>query len=294
MRALNTMREAARMAPGSMDPYDWGAAAYRVNRPKEAIEAFKMANQEQQWLRYWEYFTASYHSLGEYEKELEIAKQARKRFADSFSPLEYEVGALAALGKLEQVKKLIEESLTLTKPGFTTGSPGGIMRTAGVELRAHGYEDAATTSFDQSIQWYISRPAEEMDSFRYGYGLTLYDARRWEEAKSIFEELATKDSADNIEYQRYLGCIAARQGDREKALEVSAWLNNVKRPYLFGKHTYNRACIAAILGEKNQAVTLLKDSFSQGYAYSIYLHTDFDFESLWDYPPFIELLKPKG
>ena len=168
------------------------------------------------------------------------------------------------------------------------------MRAAGVELRAHGHADAATTCFDQAIQWYRSRPAEELDSlFRYGYGLTLYYARRWEEAKSIFEEFA-KGAPDNIEYQGYLGCIAARQGDREKALEVSEWLRNLKRPYLRGEHTYYRACIAAILGDKDQAVTLLKESFLQGFGYSIHFHRDFDFESLWDYPPFQELLKPKG
>ena len=168
------------------------------------------------------------------------------------------------------------------------------MRTAGVELRAHGYADAATTSFDQAIEWYRSRPAEELDSlFRYGYGLTLYDARRWEEAESVFEELA-KEAPDNIWYQRYVGCIAARQGDREKALKVSEWLKNLKQPYLRGEHTYYRACIAAILGDKDQAVTLLKEIFLQGFGYSLDFHSDFDFESLWDYPPFIELLKPKG
>jgi serine/threonine protein kinase/tetratricopeptide (TPR) repeat protein len=293
MKSLNAWRKAAEIAPGSFDPFDWGITALVVNRPKEAIEAFKTANQEQQWLPYWNHFTASYHLLGEHEKELKIAKQARNRFPDSFDPLNCEVRALAALGKTEEVRKLIEESLTLTRLGFTTGSPGGTMRIAGEELRAHGYADAAITSFDQAIQWYRSRPAEEMDSLRYSYGLALYNARKWEEAKSIFEELAA-ESPDNIEYQTCVGCIAARQGDREEALKVSEWLENLKQPYLFGKHTYYRACIAAILGEKDQAMTLLKDSFLQGYTYGIYLHRDFDFEALWDYPPYIEFLKPKG
>ncbi len=121
----------------------------------------------------------------------------------------------------------------------------------------------------------------------------MYCARRWEEAKSIFDEFARK-APDNIKYQRYVGCIAARQGDREKALEVSEWLGSLKKPYLRGEHTYYRACIAALLGDKDQAVTLLKDNFSQGFGYGLDFHRDFDFESLWDYPPFIELLKPKG
>ena len=288
------MREVAKIAPGPFYAYEWGLDALSVNHPKEAIEAFKMADQEQAWLFYWGNFAGSYHLLGEYKKELEIAKQARKRFPTSFGPLQYEVRALAALGKIGEIKKLIEESLTLTKPGRATGTPGGTMRIAGEELRAHGYADATMTIFDQAVQWYRSRPAEEMDSLlRRAYGLTMYDSRRWEEAKSIFEELAKK-SPDNIGYQGYLGFIAARQGDREKALKVSEWLKNLKMPYLFGSHTYNRACIAAILGEKEQAIALLKESFLQGYSYTIDLHTDVDFESLWDYPPFKELLKPKG
>lgn len=294
MKALNAMREAARIAPGCTYAYDWGYQAFRVNRPRECIEAFKTANPEQQWLPYWDCFAASYHVLGEHKKELAIARQARKRFPDSFSPLNHEVSAFAALGKIEEIKKLIEESQTLTKPGFTTGSPGGTMRLAGEELRAHGDEDAAMTFLNQAIQWYRSRPAEELDSLlRDRYGLTLYCARRWEEAKSVFEEIA-EVAPDNIWCQRYIGCIAARQGDREKASKVSEWLKNLKQPHLGGDHTYYRACIAAILGDKDQAVTLLKENFLKGYGYSTDFHSDFDFESLWDYPPFIELLKPKG
>ncbi len=293
MKELNAMREAAKIAPGSVDPYDWGYDAFAVNRPKEAIEAFKTADRERQWLPFWSLFAASYHCLGEHKKELEVIREGRKRFPNDFAPINSEIAALIALGRINEVEKLIEESITLYRPGGTH-SPGGTMRTAGEELRAHGYADAATTSFDQAIQWYRSRPAEEMDSLlRYGYGLTLYYARRWEEAKSIFEEFA-KEAPENIQYQGYLGCMAARQGDREKALKASERLKNLKQPYLRGEHTYYRACIAAILGEKDKAVTLLKDSFLQGYRYGLYLHRDFDFESLWDYPPFIELLKPKG
>ena len=65
-------------------------------------------------------------------------------------------------------------------------------------------------------------------------------------------------------------------------------------PYLFGSNTYGRACIAAILGDKEQAVALLKESFLQGREFGTGVHKDFAFESLWDYPPFIEFLKPKG
>jgi predicted Zn-dependent protease len=150
---------------------------------------------------------------------------------------------------------------------------------------------------DEAIRWYESQSPEKLDSLREGYALTLYYTHRWDRAKIVYEELAKKSpkgSAAGWRYESVLGTIAARQGDRTRAMEVSEWLKNLKLPYLFGANTYQRACIAAILGEKDQAVTLLKDSFLQGYPYGLYLHKDFDLESLWDYPPFIEFLKPKG
>jgi len=288
MKSLNAMREAAKIAPIKF-AYDWGLDAYYVNRPKEAIEAFKLADQEQEWLFYWDFLTASYHILGEHKEELKAAKQARKRFPNELQSLKLEIRALAGLGRINEVKRLMEESSAFPKQQYWT--PGVIMSSAAEELQAHGYRDAAMTIFSQAVQWYKRRPAEEMDSL--SYGLTLYCARRWDEAKSIFEELA-KGSPDNIYYQAILGCIAARQGDQEKALKVSEWLKNLKRPYLFGSHTWCRAYVVAVLGEKDQAVTLLKESLLQGFQYNVSLHTDIDFESLWDYPPFKKLLKSKG
>ena len=48
------------------------------------------------------------------------------------------------------------------------------------------------------------------------------------------------------------------------------------------------------VGEKERAVALLKEAFSQGLDYGVYLHRDIDLEPLWDYQPFKELLRPKG
>ena len=150
---------------------------------------------------------------------------------------------------------------------------------------------------DEAIRWYESQPSEKLDSLRGDYASTLNYARRWDKAKTIYEELAKKfpkDSEAGWHYESVLGIIAARQGDRTRAMDVSEWLKNLKLPYLFGANTHQRACIAAILGDKEQAVALLKESFLQGSEFGMWVHKDFDLESLWDYPPFIEFLKPKG
>ncbi len=55
-----------------------------------------------------------------------------------------------------------------------------------------------------------------------------------------------------------------------------------------------RTCIAAVLGDRDEAVSLLQRAFAEGYRYGIAVHREIDFESLRGYPPFSELLKPKG
>ena len=58
-----------------------------------------------------------------------------------------------------------------------------------------------------------------------------------------------------------------------------------------------------LLEERGQAITLLRVAISQGLmpldlaqglGYAMLLHRDIDFESMRDYPPFQELLRPKG
>ena len=90
------------------------------------------------------------------------------------------------------------------------------------------------------------------------------------------------------------GTLAARTGDKEEALRISKQLEEAgKIPYIWGNHTYNRACIASVLGDKENAVRLLREAISQGYSYDG-LDTSLSLELLRDYGPFKELIKPKG
>jgi hypothetical protein len=70
-------------------------------------------------------------------------------------------------------------------------------------------------------------------------------------------------------------------------------LAGLKKPYLFGWNTYCMACIAAILGDKERAMNLLRDALAQGVGYGR-LYDDINLENLRDYQPFKELIKPKG
>ena len=185
------------------------------------------------------------------------------------------------------------------------GLPGDVLRDASIELRAHGYRGPSLKMANQAAGWYLSRSGDEgeKEAVRLAFGASLYEAERWGEAKAVFESLAQRN-ADEVAYMGALGALAARQGDRATATRIAEDLRKIERPYLFGNQTYQRARIAALLGDKVSAVELLREAVAQGLkdvagvtfqgGYVLALHRDMDFESLRGYQPFDDLTKPKG
>ncbi len=296
--ALQHLRQAEKHAPNNIYVnYMIGLEALRNNNPQETVNLFTKKEPSEyiygHEARAWQFgvLAKARHMLGNYQLELEEIRQAQENYPGRLELQVDKVRALAALGRIEEVRKVIEESLNLKS---RTGTPGDVMLEAAQELRAHGYLNEGQEIANRAADWYNNRTIDEAESdiYRSDLGLALYLAERWEKAKALFKELAEK-YPDNIEYKGFLGRLAARGGDREEALKISEELRQIKRPYVFGYHTYCRACIASLLGEHEQAVELLKEAFAQGYAHGVYLHRDMDLEALRKYPPFQELLWPK-
>ena len=84
--------------------------------------------------------------------------------------------------------------------------------------------------------------------------------------------------------------MAARRGDTERASTVSAQLRRT------GRHTLDRAEIAALLGDLEQATILLGQAIELTPQWGLHMrvHQDTDFDPLRDHPPFRELMRPKG
>jgi len=285
--SLNAARQLARLAPGPWFQYMRGWTAFHCNRPGEALEVLKELNPEKSWFAYWWVVTMSYHALGDYERELIEARRGREQYPENSQTLLNAIRALSALGRIDKVDECINESLSLTQPLL---SPGYLMRIAALELKKHGFMIESQRYFNRTLDWYNSFPP---DRYRAGRGITLYFLGRWEEAQSIFEDLY-KRNTDNISYRGSLGVIAVRKGDRENAMKIFEELRNLDRPYLRGANLVWCARISALLGEKQQAVNLMREAFNRGCSFDLDYLTDIDFESLWEYEPFKELLKPRG
>ena len=296
--ALQYLRQAEKQAPDNIYVnYLIGLEALRNNNPQETVNIFTKKEPSEyiydHEARAWQFgvLAKARHMLGKYQLELEEIRQGQENYPDRLELRVDEVRALAALGRIQEVREVIEDSLNLKS---RTETPGGVMLEAAQELRAHGYLNEGQEIANRAADWYENRTLDdaESDIYRSDLALALYIAEQWEKAKTLFKELAEKNP-DNVEYKGFLGRLTARGGDREGALKISDELQQIKRPYLFGYHTYCRACIASLLGEREQAVELLREAFAQGYSHGVYLHRDMDLEALREYPPFQELLWPK-
>lgn len=296
------------MAPGPLWGIMLGAAAVVTNRPQEALEALAYVDPDgpaiSGWHVYWLWPTAAYHMLGEHRRELETAQLGRRQYPNRINTIIYELRALAALGRVEEVNDRLDESLAPRPDWVDTHSY--VMQTAAIELQAHGHVNAARDVLDRAISYHRTRRPAEAESAvaRYDFAQTLYLAGQWEEAQALFEEIdADLPCGVSIRARRpcmvntkgYLGVIAARRGDTEKALRISKELENLERhPVSSLPVPIWQAHIAAVLGEKARAVNLLQEAVSNGLWHGPWLHADPDWEPLRDYPPFRELMRPKG
>jgi serine/threonine protein kinase/tetratricopeptide (TPR) repeat protein len=299
--ALRFAREAENLAPNNTSiNYIVGYLEKDINHPRETIKVYAKMDSLDPKILYgrlassWRIsvLAEAHHMLEDYKKELEVVKRGMEYYPQRQRFRAIEVRALAALGKTDEVRKVIEECLSMESTG---GTPGDVMMEAALELYAHGDKDASREILAGTIEWFENRPEDEKKTEDYQISLadTFYFSGQWEDAKRIIETLAA-EYPDNIDYKGFLGVLAARREDRAEAIEISDELAAIDQPFLFGNHTYWRACIASLLGEKERALTLLKEAFNQGRTYGISLHRDINLESLRDYPPFIEFLRPKG
>jgi tetratricopeptide (TPR) repeat protein len=312
-------REMASLAPTLIAP-NWQLvmAAHFTNRPREVVEVLR---RPVEWsLRVnpgsplgalvFLMGTAALHDLGEHEEELKEARRGRGAYPDMLNLHAYEVRALAALGRLGEADKLIDEIQAMPSHWryptccMARGTPAYVVLSAAEELRTHGHRDLSLKMAGRAVDWYSSRTGDsaEAEDTRSGLGDALYQAERWDEARAVFAKLA-REHPDNINYKGRLGALAARRGDRAEAERIAEELRRLETPHIYGMNTARSARIAALLGEKERAVTLLREAVAQGegnneepdaYGYAFIYRHAMDLEPLHGYPPFEELIKPKG
>jgi predicted Zn-dependent protease len=128
---------------------------------------------------------------------------------------------------------------------------------------------------------------------RWTLAVLMMAADRPQDARDAFAELAAANP-NNFYMVGSLGAAAARVGDRATAEQALARLDELSNPTLFGQDHYFRACIAAELGEREQAVEQLHAMMRAGFQYNLTFHRNPWLDNLHGYEPFEEFLRPKG
>jgi tetratricopeptide (TPR) repeat protein len=286
---LRVTREMAR-ADSASGAYPAGLSASRNNRPREAMQALSAADTSEKWLGrwipYWTVYAGATHAVGDYEAELAIARETRRRFPERLAALSLEARALIALGRVDEAWDLLHEALAYQPPG----TPGRSLRAAALEFRAHGFDADAERALRQSVGWFQQHMAP---SRRSGLAQSYYALGEWDAADSLYQTLFA-ESPEAYGYLGMLGTIAARRGDRDSALAVSHVLEETDAPYERGYVTAWRARIAAVLGDRDEAVALLLRSFEEGQPCCGWTHTDPDMRLLIGYAPYDRFVRPKG
>ena len=164
------------------------------------------------------------------------------------------------------------------------------------------------------VRWYRDRPSYREDPRSHGEAderVAFSTALLWldslDAAKSVLERLLDEKVAVHLSRGDTAGVlirladVAVRQGNMAEARRLAGLLQTVM-PLPTDSGTtvtkagvsfyVNRAGMAAVLGDRDRAVELLGQGMQLQFATP--LHGHIFFRSLFDYPPFQELWRPKG
>jgi tetratricopeptide (TPR) repeat protein/TolB-like protein len=286
----------AELAPNTLAHWQLARELLALNRPAEALRVYAKLDPHRGelrgWSLYWIKLAEAHHLVGDYRAELRAAREMRRLFPATGNAVRLELRALAALGRVRELTRVLDDHLAapLDGPLWT----GQLLLSTSGELRAHGHDEAAARLIERSVAFHEALPdTGRAGNFRQELGEALYAAGRWGEAERFITARAA-GRPRHWQLQARLGTLAAQQGRRDEAERIAASLARLDQPWLLGENTYWRARIAARLGDREEALQLLRAAYAEGRRWWLDLHIEPDFDSIRDEPSFRELLRPKG
>lgn len=310
--ALLAQREVVKLAPGSpVERFVQAGWAISSNHLQEAMGALRAPVRWDLMVKpdapfgslYFLLVTGALHELGEHREELTEARRGRALYPNLLNLCGFELGALIALGRFDEMERLIEQTLAMPASwggcscGGLEATAGDVLNVAAIELRAHGHQESSVTMAERAADWFRGHPIEK-EYTRFGLGVSEYYAERSDRAREIFTRLAAGNPED-LSSRGFVGTLAVRQGDRGAAIAIDEDLQRIHRAYLFGEASYQRARIASVLGDRARAVLLLRQAIAEGFTqrdphgYRFVLRHERDFEFLAGYAPYEQLVAVK-
>ena len=295
--ALRAVRAIAAIEPGTKATYNLAVEAMQNGYLHEAEKALLGLPPDRGamrgWAPYWDVLGRIQHLLGHYQDELATGKRGREAFPTRIYTLGPTIRALAALGRVDDLRRVLGESTRLPiDPAGTT--PADLALAAGLELRAHDHAQPVSSVLNAGISWLDdrSRTAPLSRAERFTRGRLLYALGRWKEAEGVGDSLVSADFT-NADYLGLRGASAARVHDTVTARRDLSRLEAFPRSYNLGVASFAAARVAAVLGQRDTAVALLRRSLAEGHEYDVWAHREPDLESLHSLPEYQAMVRIK-
>jgi hypothetical protein len=215
-----------------------------------------------------------------------------KRFPGGMAGIHSEV--LAALGKFDELNDFVE-SAPAFRGSVLTGQARRAARAVTV-LRMYHHDAEAR---QLAAKWLARAQASRDTSVATRNAVIVFSAalNQWRALMPIADGLLA--AAPDLEARRWMistqGVIAAHLGDRVRAKQAEDQLPSIGE-FDYGNSDYLRARIAASLGERERALSLLAKAAADGVnlqsATNIFRY-DWALLGLRDDPAFQQLIKPK-
>ena len=312
------MRERSGAEPGSMIAR-WAvtANARRANRPAEASAILLSLdpNRDLGWMSdtgkvmYWRELAWAQHMLGDTSGQRRavdgLRRMAPRRLATAYFASLAAIGAgrtADAVRALDGVESLpvdpaiVAGEIASRAPPNEVGTPAWVLYQIGTELLAGADNTDAVALARRAVSWLETRSQAEQARMpsRYLRVLALELEGRLDSARVVVRQLL-RDEPHYIEARGQLGVLAARLGDRAEAMAADAWLARHPPTFPPGLPQFARARIAAALGERDRAMTLIETlPFRSHPVDVVFFHSDPAFASLRNEERWTRFLKPRG
>ena len=295
--AAQAWRRAAAAAPAW--PVRWWLAnkLRDANRPLEALAVYDSLGMTQPHFR--RSLPPIYHYLGRHADELATLRAEAGRTPSVAQTLGWREATLQALAGLDSVGALGQQiDAAMSLPGEGGTSVAYLLSRAAWEFTAHGHPDAGRELTRRAAAWCGGRTRRDFENApllldcveAYAY------AGDWSRAWRIGREALGRDPGD-VAVAGVLGYAAAARGER--ALADSVWrlaVTDARSERSRGLPQWMAARLLAASGRRDEAVALLREAFARGapWGFRLDLHRDPAFAPLRAYPPFLELMTPRG
>jgi len=261
--ARAAVERAAEIAPNSRAGFDRAAAFLNAGMARAAEQQLRQMDPDRGemrgWSSYWTQLAHAAYLLGAHDRELNAAREMARRHPDRRVALVLEARALAAALDTRRLDSALVAWESL--PANVYWSQGAAMVVASEELLRRERDDEGRRYAERAVAWLTNRLVATPNdrAHRYWLGCALYDLSRFEEARPYFESLAT-EFPERLQYRGLAATVAARRGDRAAA---ERWLGYAA-PRDEGEHLAFRARIAAVMGDHEEAITLLTTAVDRG------------------------------